>query len=252
MLAKRIIPCLDTIGKNVVKGTSFSNLRVVGDAKDLARRYEKEGADELVLLDITASEENRGTFIDVVTEVASELFIPLTVGGGIKNIDDVRRLLKAGADKVSINTAAVLNPNLINQISNEFGSQCLVVAIDVKKRDRKKWEVYIKGGKTPTGIDFKDWIIEVEKRGAGEILLTSIDTDGHLTGYDYELLECALEYSNLPIIASGGAGSIDDLFKALYIGVDAVLAASIFHFGTYSIPQVKEYLKEKGIWVRIE
>lgn len=252
MLAKRIIPCLDTIGKNVVKGTSFSNLRVVGNAKDLARRYEKEGADELVLLDITASEENRGTFIDVVTEVASELFIPLTVGGGIKNIDDVRRLLKAGADKVSINTAAVLNPNLINQISNEFGSQCLVVAIDVKKRDRKKWEVYIKGGKTPTGIDFKDWIIEVEKRGAGEILLTSIDTDGHLTGYDYELLECALEYSNLPIIASGGAGSIDDLFKALYIGVDAVLAASIFHFGTYSIPQVKEYLKEKGIWVRIE
>lgn len=252
MLAKRIIPCLDTIGKNVVKGTSFSNLRVVGDAKDLARRYEKEGADELVLLDITASEENRGTFIDVVTEVASELFIPLTVGGGIKNIDDVRRLLKAGADKVSINTAAVLNPNLINQISKEFGSQCLVVAIDVKKRDRKKWEVYIKGGKTPTGIDFKDWIIEVEKRGAGEILLTSIDTDGHLTGYDYELLECALEYSNLPIIASGGAGSIDDLFKALYIGVDAVLAASIFHFGTYSIPQVKEYLKEKGIWVRIE
>lgn len=252
MLAKRIIPCLDTIGKNVVKGTSFSNLRIVGNAKDLARKYEKEGADELVLLDITASEENRDTFVDVVTEVASELFVPLTVGGGIRNIDDVRRLLKAGADKVSINTAAVLNPDLINQISMEFGRQCLVVAIDVKKRDRKRWEVYIKGGKVPTDIDFRDWIIEVEKRGAGEILLTSIDADGHLTGYDYELLECALEYSNLPIIASGGAGSVDDLYKALNIGVDAVLAASIFHFGTYSIPQVKEYLKEKGIWVRIE
>jgi len=252
MLAKRIIPCLDTIGRNVVKGTSFVNIRIVGDAKELARRYEREGADEIVLLDITASEEGRGTFVDVVTEVASELFVPLTVGGGIKNIGDVRRLLKAGADKVSINTAAVENPDIINQIASEFGSQCLVVAIDVKKRGKKSWEVYVKGGKIPTGIDFKDWIVEVEKRGAGEILLTSIDADGHLSGYDYELLECALNYSNLPLIASGGAGSLEDLYKALKIGVDAVLAASIFHFGTYTIPEVKKYLKEKGIWVRLD
>ncbi|MFN3698624.1 MAG: imidazole glycerol phosphate synthase subunit HisF [Dictyoglomus sp.] len=251
MLAKRIIPCLDTIGRNVVKGTSFTNIRIVGEARNLAKRYEEDGADELVLLDITASEENRKTFIEVVTEVALELFVPLTVGGGIRNIDDVRRLLKAGADKVSVNTAAVLNPDLIDQISKEFGSQCLVVAIDVKRRGKKSWEVYIKGGKVPTGIDFKEWIVEVEKRGAGEILLTSIDADGHLTGYDYELLEYALSYSNLPLIASGGAGSMEDLYKALSIGVDAVLAASIFHFRTYSIPEVKRYLKEKGIWVRL-
>jgi|UniRef100_A0A7C3SP66 cyclase len=251
MLAKRIIPCLDTIGKQVVKGTSFRNIKVVGNAKEFAHRYEREGADELVLLDITASEENRKTFIDVVSEVAEELFVPLTVGGGIRDIEDVRNLLKAGADKVSINTSAVKNPDLINKIVEEFGSQCLVVAIDVKRRNNKEWEVYIKGGKEPTGIDFKDWIQEVEKRGAGEILLTSIDADGHQAGYDLELLELALNYCNLPLIASGGAGNLEDLYKALYIGVDAVLAASIFHFGTYSIREVKEYLKERGIWIRL-
>jgi cyclase len=251
MLAKRIIPCLDTIGKQVVKGTSFRNIKVVGNAKEFALRYEREGADELVLLDITASEENRKTFIDVVSEVAEELFVPLTVGGGIRDIEDVRNLLKAGADKVSINTSAVKNPDLINKIVEEFGSQCLVVAIDVKRRNNKEWEVYIKGGKEPTGIDFKDWIQEVEKRGAGEILLTSIDADGHQAGYDLELLELALNYCNLPLIASGGAGNLEDLYKALYIGVDAVLAASIFHFGTYSIREVKEYLKERGIWIRL-
>jgi len=251
MLAKRIIPCLDTIGKQVVKGTSFRNIKVVGNAKEFAHRYEREGADELVLLDITASEENRKTFIDVVSEVAEELFVPLTVGGGIRDIEDVRNLLKAGADKVSINTSAVKNPDLINKIVEEFGSQCLVVAIDVKRRNNKEWEVYIKGGKEPTGIDFKDWIQEVEKRGAGEILLTSIDADGHQAGYDLELLELALNYCNLPLIASGGAGNLEDLYKALYVGVDAVLAASIFHFGTYSIREVKEYLKERGIWIRL-
>lgn len=251
MLAKRIIPCLDTIGKQVVKGTSFRNIKVVGNAKEFAHRYEREGADELVLLDITASEENRRTFIDVVSEVAEELFVPLTVGGGIRDIEDVRNLLKAGADKVSINTSAVKNPDLINKIVEEFGSQCLVVAIDVKRRNNKEWEVYIKGGKEPTGIDFKDWIQEVEKRGAGEILLTSIDADGHQAGYDLELLELALNYCNLPLIASGGAGNLEDIYKALYIGVDAVLAASIFHFGTYSIREVKEYLKERGIWIRL-
>ena len=163
----------------------------------------------------------------------------------------MRNLLKAGADKVSINTSAVKNPDLINKIVEEFGSQCLVVAIDVKRRNNKEWEVYIKGGKEPTGIDFKDWIQEVEKRGAGEILLTSIDADGHQAGYDLELLELALNYCNLPLIASGGAGNLEDLYKALYIGVDAVLAASIFHFGTYSIREVKEYLKERGIWIRL-
>uniref|UniRef100_A0A7C3RLG5 Imidazole glycerol phosphate synthase subunit HisF n=1 Tax=Dictyoglomus thermophilum TaxID=14 RepID=A0A7C3RLG5_DICTH len=251
MLAKRIIPCLDTIGKQVVKGTSFRNIRVVGDAKEFAHRYEREGADELVLLDITASEENRKTFIEVVSEVAEELFVPLTVGGGIRDIEDVRNLLKAGADKVSINTSAVKNPDLINKIVEEFGSQCLVVAIDVKRRNNREWEVYVKGGKEPTGINFKDWIQEVEKRGAGEILLTSIDADGHQAGYDFELLELALNYCNLPLIASGGAGNLEDLYKALYIGVDAVLAASIFHFGTYSIREVKEYLKERGIWIRL-
>ncbi|HOJ93158.1 MAG TPA: imidazole glycerol phosphate synthase subunit HisF [Dictyoglomaceae bacterium] len=250
MLAKRIIPCLDTIGKNVVKGKSFQDLQIVGDAKEFAHKYEEEGADELVLLDITASLENRDTFTDVVTEVAEELFVPLTVGGGIKDIEDVRRLLKAGADKVSINTSAVLNPALMHQIAKEFGSQCLVVAIDVKRRAKKSWEVYIKGGKEPTDIDLKDWLIEVEKRGAGEILLTSIDADGHQAGYDLELLEFTLSVSNLPLIASGGAGSLEDLYNALYVGADAVLAASIFHFGTYSISEVKDYLKSRGIWVR--
>ncbi|MEM0385246.1 MAG: imidazole glycerol phosphate synthase cyclase subunit, partial [Nitrososphaeria archaeon] len=207
MLAKRIIPCLDTIGENVVKGKSFENLETIGPAVEFARKYEREGADELVLLDITATLESRKTFVKLVREVAKELFIPLTVGGGIRTIEDVRELLRAGADKVSINTSAVINPSLINQVAEEFGSQSLVVAIDAKRVSPKKWEVYIKSGKEPTGIDLRDWLVEVEKRGAGEILLTSIDADGHKKGYDLELLELASSLINIPLIASGGAGS---------------------------------------------
>ncbi|MCX7942177.1 MAG: imidazole glycerol phosphate synthase subunit HisF [Dictyoglomaceae bacterium] len=250
MLAKRIIPCLDTIGEWVVKGRSFENLETIGLAVDFARRYEKEGADELVLLDITATLENRKTFLKLVGEVAKELFIPLTVGGGIKNIEDVRELLRVGADKVSINTSAVKDPSLINKVAREFGSQCLVVAIDAKRISNRKWEVYIKSGKEATGIDFKDWIIEVEKRGAGEILLTSIDADGHRRGYDLELLETAVSLVNVPIIASGGAGNLEDLYHAFKAGVDAVLAASIFHYGEYTIKDVKDYLENKKILVR--
>ncbi|MEN2984259.1 MAG: imidazole glycerol phosphate synthase subunit HisF [Dictyoglomaceae bacterium] len=252
MLAKRIIPCLDTIGEYVVKGRSFENLETIGLAVDFARKYEKDGADELVLLDITATLESRKTFLKLVREVARELFIPLTVGGGIRTIEDVRELLRAGADKVSINTSAVKEPLLINKVAMEFGSQCLVIAIDAKKVAYSKWEVYIKSGKEPTGIDFKDWIVEVEKRGAGEILLTSIDADGHKKGYDLELLETAVALTNIPIIASGGAGTLEDLYKAFKIGVDAVLAASIFHYGNYTIREVKNYLAGKGIIVRNE
>ncbi len=250
MLAKRIIPCLDTIGENVVKGKSFENLEIIGPAVEFAKKYEKEGADELVLLDITATLESRKTFLKLVREVAKELFIPLTVGGGIRSIEDVRQLLRAGADKVSINTSAVKNPLLINKVAEEFGSQCLVIAIDAKKVSYKKWEVYIKSGKEPTGIDFRDWIVEVEERGAGEVLLTSIDADGHRRGYDLELLETAVSLVNIPIIASGGAGSFEDLYNAFKVGVDAVLAASIFHYGKYTIKDVKNYLANKNILVR--
>lgn len=250
MLAKRIIPCLDTIGENVVKGRSFENLEIIGPAIEFARKYEKEEADELVLLDITATLESRKTFVKLVREIAKELFIPLSVGGGIRTIEDVRELLRAGADKVSVNTAAVINPSLINQIAEEFGSQSLVVAIDAKRISDKKWEVYIKSGKESTGIDLKDWLVEVEKRGAGEILLTSIDADGHKKGYDLELLKLADSLINIPLIASGGAGSLEDLYNAFQVGADAVLAASIFHYGQYSIREVKKYLLEKNILVR--
>jgi cyclase len=250
MLAKRIIPCLDTIGENVVKGKSFENLEIIGPAKYFAKKYEEEGADEIVLLDITATLENRKTFLKLVSDVAKELFIPLTVGGGIKTIEDIRELLRAGADKVSINTSAVLNPFLINESSREFGSQCIVIAIDAKKISNNKWEVYIKSGKQPTGIDLRDWIIEVERRGAGEILLTSIDADGHKKGYDLELLEFASSLINIPLIASGGAGSLEDLYNACIAGADAVLAASIFHYGEYSVKEVKKYLADRNILIR--
>ncbi len=250
MLAKRIIPCLDTIKDNVVKGRSFENLEVIGPAVEFAKRYEREGADELVLLDITATLESRKTFLKLVREVAKELFIPLTVGGGVGSVEDVRELLRAGADKISINTSAVKDPSLINRVAKEFGSQCLVVAIDAKRVFKNKWEVYIKSGKEKTGIDFKDWILEVEKRGAGEVLLTSIDADGHRRGYDLELLENAVSLVNIPIIASGGAGSLEDLYNAFKVGVDAVLAASIFHYEKYTINDVKNYLASKNILVR--
>ncbi|PMQ02309.1 MAG: imidazole glycerol phosphate synthase subunit HisF [Dictyoglomus sp. NZ13-RE01] len=250
MLAKRIIPCLDTIGENVVKGRSFENLQVIGPAIEFAERYEKEGADELVLLDITATLENRKTFLKLVEDIAKRIFIPLTVGGGIKSIEDIRNLLRAGADKVSLNTFAVLNPEIINRVRDEFGSQCLVIAVDAKRISQGKWEVYIKSGKESTGIDVFEWLREVQNRGAGEILLTSIDADGHRRGYDLDLIKRASSILNIPLIASGGAGSLEDLYLALMSGADAVLAASIFHYGEYTVKEVKDYLKNKNVHIR--
>lgn len=251
-LAKRIIPCLDVKDGMVVKGIKFLNLRKAGDPVDAAFIYNKQGADELVFLDITASYEKRDIIIDIVKRTAEKLFIPLTVGGGIKNLEDIRNLLKAGADKVSINTAAVKNPDLIKRASKLFGSQCIVVAIDAKKVGKSKWEVYINGGRTKTGIDAVRWAKEVERLGAGEILLTSMDKDGTKLGYDIELTRKVSDSINIPVIASGGAGSLKHLYEVLSKGkASAVLAASIFHYKEYSIMRVKKYLKERGIVVRI-
>ena len=251
-LAKRIIPCLDVKDGMVVKGIKFLNLRKAGDPVDAAFIYNKQGADELVFLDITASYEKRDIIIDIVKRTAEKLFIPLTVGGGIKNLEDIRNLLKAGADKVSINTAAVKNPDLIKRASKLFGSQCIVVAIDAKKVGKSKWEVYINGGRTKTGIDAVKWAKEVERLGAGEILLTSMDKDGTKLGYDIELTRKVSDSINIPVIASGGAGSLKHLYEVLSKGkASAVLAASIFHYKEYSIMRVKKYLKERGIVVRI-
>jgi cyclase len=251
MLAKRIIPCLDVKDGRVVKGVNFVNLRDAGDPVVNASFYEKEGADELVFLDITASYEDRDTMVSVVRRTAEQVFMPLTVGGGIRNISDIRNLLNAGADKVSINTAAVKDPGLISESSRRFGSQCIVVAIDAKKR-AKGWEVFIHGGRTPTGIDAVKWARQAERRGAGEILLTSMDRDGTKAGYDLRLTREISRSVGIPVIASGGAGSPKHLFDGLTEGkADAVLAASIFHFREYSIKQIKQYLKRKGVAVRI-
>lgn len=255
MLTKRIIPCLDVKNGRVVKGKSFVELRDAGDPVELARFYYKEGADELVFLDITATPEERDTMVDVVERLSQEVFIPLTVGGGLRSISDIRRILKAGADKISINTAAVLHPSLIREGSDKFGSQCIVVAIDAKRIDRNKeprWEVYIYSGQKPTGIDALAWAKQTIELGAGEILLTSIDSDGHRAGYDIELTCAVSEAVTVPVIASGGAGTLEDLYQALVSGkADAVLAASIFHYGTYSIAETKRYLAQKGIPIRI-
>ncbi len=251
MLAKRIIPCLDVKDGRVVKGVNFVNLRDAGDPVVNASFYEKEGADELVFLDITASYEDRDTMISVVRRTAEQVFMPLTVGGGIRNISDIRNLLNAGADKVSINTAAVKDPGLISGSSDRFGSQCIVVAIDAKRKGGR-WEVFTHGGRTPTGIDAVKWAKESQKRGAGEILLTSMDRDGTKIGYDIELTRAVSENVGIPVIASGGAGLPAHLYDGLVKGkADAVLAASIFHFREYSVRQVKEYLKRKGVAVRI-
>jgi len=251
MLAKRIIPCLDVKDGRVVKGVNFVNLRDAGAPVVNASFYEKEGADELVFLDITASYEDRDTMVSVVRRTAEQVFMPLTVGGGIRNISDIRNLLNAGADKVSINTAAVKDPGLISESSRRFGSQCIVVAIDAKKR-AKGWEVFIHGGRTPTGIDAVKWARQAERRGAGEILLTSMDRDGTKAGYDLRLTREISRSVGIPVIASGGAGSPKHLFDGLTEGkADAVLAASIFHFREYSIKQIKQYLKRKGVAVRI-
>ncbi len=252
MLAKRIIPCLDVKNGRVVKGVNFVGLRDAGDPVEQARIYSAEKADELVFLDITASIEERATILEVVRKTAEEVFIPLTVGGGIRTVEDIRTLLKSGADKISINTAAVNDPELISQGAREFGAQCIVVAIDVKKKRENSWEVYVKGGTRPTGIDALKWAGKVESLGAGEILLTSMDRDGTRDGYDLEVTRAVSRAVNIPVIASGGAGNLEHLYQGLAEGeADAVLAASIFHYGEYSIKEAKQYLKERGIEVNL-
>jgi cyclase len=255
MLTKRIIPCLDVTQGRVVKGTSFTNLRDAGDPVELAAFYYREGADELVFLDIGATPEGRDTMVDVVERVSEQVFIPLSVGGGLRSTGDMRRMLEAGADKISVNTAAVQSPELIGQGAARFGSQCIVVAIDARrvKTDKEPgWEVLTHGGRKPTGIDAVEWAKRAVSLGAGEILLTSWDADGQRTGYDLELTRTISSSVTVPVIASGGAGSLDHLYEALAVGqADAVLAASIFHYRTYSIQQAKQYLLERGVPVRI-
>lgn len=267
MLTKRIIPCLDVTGGRVVKGVSFVQLRDAGDPVDLAAFYDREGADELIFLDITASSDARGIMVNVVDRVSQQVFIPFTVGGGLRTIQDMRRILEAGADKISINTEAVQNPKLVAESAAKFGSQCIVVAIDAKRvsgqpRTRavpgplglnagSRWEVYTHGGHRPTEIDAVKWAREVVRLGAGEILLTSMDCDGHQQGYDIELTRAVSEAVSVPVIASGGAGRFEHFYEALTEGkADAVLAASLFHYGTCSIREVKAYLAKKGIPVR--
>lgn len=251
MLAKRIIPCLDVADGRVVKGINFVDLRDAGDPAELGGRYYREGADELVFLDITATVENRQTMLEWVRRVADTIFIPFTVGGGISSLGQVQELLRAGADKVSINSSAVKNPPLIRECSRAFGSQCIVVAVDAK-RSGDGWEVFVGGGRWPTGKDAVAWICEVEKLGAGEILLTSMDCDGTKDGYDLELLNRISELVRIPVIASGGAGSPEHLLKGFTEGnADAVLAASIFHYQEYTIKSVKEYLQEHGVTMRL-
>ncbi len=253
MLSVRIIPCLDVHEGRVVKGVNFVNLIDAGDPVEQAKTYEKQGADELVFLDITASSDERNTMIDVVERTASECFMPLTVGGGLRTVENIRDMLNAGADKVSLNTAAVANPELVHQASSKFGNQCIVVAIDAKRvPGENRWEVFTHGGRKPTGLDTVEWAQKVVSLGAGEILLTSMDADGTQAGYDNELNRAVSDAIEVPVIASGGAGNLDHLADALQIGrANAVLAASIFHFGTYSIHQAKEYLKKRGLPVRL-
>ena len=255
MLTKRIIPCLDVKAGRVVKGKSFVDLQDAGDPVELASLYYQAGADELVFLDITATAEGRDTMADVVERISEKVFMPLTVGGGLHSLSDMRRMLLAGADKVSINTAAVLDPELITEGAEKFGSQCIVVAIDAKRvngASQPKWEVYTHSGQVPTGIDALQWAREAVALGAGELLLTSMDADGHRAGYDTELTRAVSEAVNVPVIASGGAGNLEDLYQALILGkADAVLAASIFHYGTYSIRDTKKYLMEQGIPIRM-
>ncbi|MCC7182975.1 MAG: imidazole glycerol phosphate synthase subunit HisF [Rhodocyclaceae bacterium] len=252
MLAKRIIPCLDVNAGRVVKGVNFVSLVDAGDPVEVARRYDQEGADELAFLDITASSDARDLILHVIEQVADQVFIPLTVGGGVRSVEDVRRLLNAGADKVSINTSAVLDPGLVEQASGRVGSQCIVVAIDAKRRPQGGWEVYTHGGRRPTGMDVVDWAGRVVALGAGEILLTSMDRDGTRQGFDLELTRAVSDAVEVPVIASGGVGSLQHLYEGVSIGhADAVLAASIFHFGEYSIRAAKAFLHERGIEVRL-
>ncbi|BCX06067.1 MAG: imidazole glycerol phosphate synthase subunit HisF [Candidatus Roseilinea sp.] len=250
MLAKRIIPCFDVANGRVVKGVNFVNLRDAGDPVEQAAIYNDERADELVFLDILASHEGRGTIVEMARRVADEVFIPFTIGGGIRSADDFRTLLLAGADKCSINSAAVRNPNLINEAAWRFGSQCVVVAIDAR-REGDRWKVYLNGGRVPTELDAVAWAQEAERRGAGEILLTSMDTDGTQDGYDLPLLRAICNAVNIPVIASGGAGKLEHFYEAIQAGASAVLAASVFHYKTFSVSEVKRYLAGRGVPVRL-
>ena len=255
MLAKRVIPCLDVHQGRVVKGTNFVNLRDAGDPVQIAQRYEAEGADELVFLDITASHEDRAIMLDVVRRTAEQVFMPLTVGGGIRTLDDIRMLLQAGCDKVSINSTACKNPEFVRQAADRFGSQCIVVNIDPRRviRDGKEfWEVHIHGGRTPTGLEAVAWAQQVEKLGAGEIVVTSMDRDGTKDGYDLPITSAVSQQVQIPVVASGGAGKPEHLVEAILVGkADAVLAASIFHFGEFTISQTKRMMAESGIPVRL-
>jgi cyclase len=251
MLTKRIIPCLDVKDGRVVKGVSFVNLRDAGDPVEVATVYDREGADELCFLDITASHENRQTIIDVVERTAAQVFMPLTVGGGVRTLDDIRALLNAGADKVSINTAAVQRPEIVKEAAQRFGTQCIVVAIDAKRSAGERWEVFTHGGRKATGLDAVEWAQRMEGYGAGEILLTSMDQDGRQSGYDLGLTAAVSRSVSIPVIASGGVGTLEHLYEGFHTGLaDAVLAASIFHFRSFTIPQAKAYLKERGVAVR--
>lgn len=255
-LAKRIIPCLDVDNGRVVKGVKFVDIRDAGDPVEIARRYDREGADEITFLDITASSDNRATMVHVVERVAGEVFMPLTVGGGIRTLEDIRRMLNAGADKVSINTAAVFNPECVREAAERFGSQCIVVAIDAKQvslaEETDRWEIFTHGGRKPTGLDAIEWAKKMVAFGAGEILLTSMDRDGTREGFDLPLTRAISEAISVPVIASGGVGNLDHLAEGVTVGkADAVLAASIFHFGEYTIEQAKQCMTESGIEVRL-
>ncbi len=254
-LAKRIIPCLDVDNGRVVKGVQFVEIRDAGDPVEVAKRYDEQGADEITFLDITASHEDRETMVHVVEDIASQVFIPLTVGGGIRTVDDIRRMLNAGADKVGINTAAVVNPEFVKEASQKFGAQCIVVAIDAKKvsaeGEPNRWEIFTHGGRKPTGLDAIEWAKKMVDYGAGEILLTSMDRDGTKIGFDNELTSAISDAVHVPIIASGGVGNLDHLVEGVTKGkADAVLAASIFHFGQHTVPEAKAYMASKGIEVR--
>ena len=252
MLAKRIIPCLDVTAGRVVKGVSFVELRDAGDPIEIARRYDEQGADELTFLDITATSDDRGILFHIIEEVARQVFIPLTVGGGVRQVEDVRNLLNAGADKISINTSAVVNPQLVADVASRYGSQCLVVAIDAKQIAPGRWEVFTHGGRKATGLDAVEWAVKMQNLGAGEILLTSMDRDGSKIGFDLALTRAVSDALEVPVIASGGVGNLQHLVDGVQQGgADAVLAASIFHYGEYTVQQAKQYMAEQGIEVRL-
>lgn len=252
MHTKRIIPCLDVKAGRVVKGTNFVELKDAGDPVELARIYDEERADELVFLDITASVEKRKSMLEVINRTAGEVFMPLTVGGGISTVADIRNALNAGADKISVNSAAVKNPDLIAQGAKLFGNQCIVLAVDAKRSGTQQWEIYVNGGRTPTGIDALEWVKKAVSLGAGEILLTSMDADGTKAGYDIALTKAVSEAVSVPVIASGGAGTLGHFYDVLTLGkADAVLAASVFHYKKFTIRQVKEYLAKRGVEVRL-